>query len=153
MESNPMTDLLGSAKKGVIVPHDPYSHSALLLQHRDEVVKKFTELVSREVLLANIGEDKTLRLYQNDIMILTAAFDMALRDPAMMMVFYPMYYGWLGELAMTRTKDGLERKMQATPSGFQPPQMYGYGMPIDQPESEKAGNFLGNMMGKFQGKK
>jgi hypothetical protein len=54
---------------------------------------------------------------------------MTLREPQLYNLFKQLYYGWKGEIAITRTKDGLERKLQATAGkGYAPRNdMVGYG--------------------------
>jgi len=144
MSSN-MSQYLEQNRKGKTLPDDPFKHATNLMENEQENVAKFTELVDKKILLANISEDRMMRLYQNDIVLLTELFDMAQREPQLKNFFCKIYYGWTGELSLTRTKDGTERKLQAVPGGSYAPkeQLSGYGMNLPQfTEQEDEKNIL-----------
>lgn len=124
--------------KGKYIPKDPFAHATMLIDADTDEVKKFNQLLERQILLANINDDKMLRLYQNDIRILTSLFSIVCREPKIEKFFFEQYYSWKGELALTRTKDGLERKMQANVGGgYQPDNLSGFGEDISyQPEHQ-----------------
>jgi len=121
-----MTNLAAGKER----PHDPYGHAAGLIEDDLEDIRVFSQLCSKQVMLANISDDKLLRLYQNDMILLTNLFDMARREPQLQPFFFVTYYGWLGELKITRAKDGFERWAQANvaATSIQPKgQIQGYG--------------------------
>jgi hypothetical protein len=123
-------DFIGAMQGGKIVPQNAFSHAFTLVDiSSQDDVKNFSAILEKHILLANIGDDRKIRLYQNDIILLTNLFDMASREPALLTLFKQLYFGWKGEIAITRTKDGLERKLQATAGkGYAPRNdMVGYG--------------------------
>jgi len=104
-------------------------------------------------MLGTVSDDTLLRLYQNDAITLTSLFDMARREPSLRMVFNVIYYGWQGELSLTRTKSGIERRMNASLGALVPdPNFVGYGgelqMPEDQTEDDSGG--IGGLIGRFR---
>jgi len=135
-----------SLKRSHIYPDDPYKHAYSMIDNDDDgSLVTFNKLVEKRVLLANISDDRMLRLYQNDVILLCQMLDMARREPQLQNFFLKTYYGWVGELALTRAKDGMERKLQATPGGFQPrSDMGGYGanMPQFQEQEKEETNFF-----------
>jgi len=121
-------------------PKDAYSHATYLISSEDKIIAEFHDLLKKEVMLATISNDQLLKYYQRDITLLVNMFSMALRDPDMAEVFRILYYGWLGELGITRTKDGLERKLQASigQSGYAPREnMLGLGVPAQTQPNEQ----------------
>lgn len=121
-----LKDYFNELNKGYILPKDPYSHSFMLIESgEDEDIRTFARIVDRQILLANISDDRMLKLYQNDVNFLVELFDIARRDAAIASVFLMLYYQWKGELALTRVKDGTERKLQASVSGYKPDQALG----------------------------
>lgn len=119
-------EYLKELSRGYILPKDPYSHSFLLIESgEDEDIRTFAKIIDRQILLANISDDRMLKLYQNDAVILVELFDMARRDESIAPVFLMLYYQWKSELALTRVKDGTERKLQASVSGYKPDQALG----------------------------
>ena len=119
---------------GKYVPRDAFSHAFTMMDIRgNDEVKMFSQILEQHILLSFLGEDKQLRLYQNDIVLLTNLFDMSRRAPELKNFFLNLYYGWKGELALTRTKDGIERRLQATAGkGYQPEAMRGYGQQLEE---------------------
>jgi hypothetical protein len=84
-----------------------------------------------------------LKLYQNDATLLVHFFDMARRDPAFRPLFLMLYYQWKSELALTRVKDGTERKLQASVSGYRPHQaLTGFGEELDFEEEDEEKAFF-----------
>ena len=94
------------------MPKDAYSHATFLLTADPKDVTEFQELLNRHVLLGNISNDRIMRFYQNDIYFLTSFFEMAQRDPGFKKFFKVIFYSWVFEIALTRTKGGLERRLQ-----------------------------------------
>lgn len=137
-------DFVGAMQGGKIVPQNAFSHAFTLvdISTQDEV-KTFSSILEKHILLANLGDDRKIRLYQNDIILLTNLYDMQLREPALYTLFKQLYYGWKGEIAITRTKDGLERKLQATAGkGYAPRNdMVGYGDMLADLDRQEASLF------------
>jgi hypothetical protein len=141
-------EYINKMQQGKPTPKDPYSHATYLISTEEDKIGEFHQLISKEVILASIRDDKVLKLYQRDINILVDLFSMALRDPDMAEVFINRYYGWIGELSITRTKDGSERKLQGAvgQSSYAPKDdMLGFGMP-NAPQGQGGG---ANMIKRF----
>jgi hypothetical protein len=137
-------DFVGAIQGGRIVPKDAFSHAFTLVDiGTSDDVKSFSAILEKHILLANLGDDKKIRLYQTDIVLLTNLYDMQLREPLLYAFFKQMYYGWKGEIAITRTKDGLERKLQATAGkGYAPRNdMVGYGDMLADLERQESSLF------------
>ena len=137
-------DFVGAMQGGKIVPQNAFSHAFTLVDiSTQDDVKNFSAILEKHILLANIGDDRKIRLYQNDIILLTNLFDMAIREPALLTLFKQLYFGWKGEIAITRTKDGLERKLQATAGkGYAPRNdMVGYGDMLADLDRQEASLF------------
>jgi hypothetical protein len=137
-------EYINKMQQGKPTPKDPYAHATYLISTEEDKIAQFHQLISKEVILASIRDDKVLKLYQRDITILVDLFSMALRDPDMEEVFVNRYYGWIGELSITRTKDGAERKLQGAVglSSYSPKDdMLGFGMP-SAPQQGGGGNIL-----------
>ncbi|MCX8171314.1 MAG: hypothetical protein N3E47_05020 [Candidatus Bathyarchaeota archaeon] len=142
---------------GRIIPKDPFSLSYTLLTPEDFNVLA-GDLAEKQVLLSFLGDDMMISLYQNDIDILTRMRNMALRDEKLLSVFLTLYFSWLGTLKLTRAKDGLERKMQASAVGYQPPGMQlseGFGNQFAEElrqaeEDAKRNNPLSKLLSKFK---
>lgn len=147
-------------KDGGYNPKDPFSHAKYLLEEQDDIVfdgrfqPKFHKLVGKMQMLGTVSDDTLLRLYQNDAIILTSLFDMARREPALRMVFNVIYYGWQGELSLTRTKSGIERRMNASLGAMLPdPNFVGFGEGLQMPEEEMQqddSGGLGAIMSRFR---
>lgn len=146
-----MGNLVDNARKGLIVPHDQYSHAASLLRHDTESVNDFTQLLRSEILLANIGTDQMLRFYQIDAKDLTALFSMSKRDESVKLVFNQLYFTWVWELSMTRTLGGTERHLQASAAGYAPSGMSsGFGDQfLEEQETNKKQSILDKTIGKL----
>jgi len=147
------------ARPGSFNPKDPFSHAKYLLEEQDDIIfdgnaqPKFNKLVGKMQMLGTVSDDTLLRLYQNDAIILTSLFDMSRREPALRMVFNVIYYGWQGELCLTRTKSGIERRMNASLGALVPdPNFTGYGqdfnMPEEQAEDDSGG--IGGLISRFR---
>lgn len=134
-----MQSFIGGVSSTKEKPHDPFSHAASLMDEDHNDISAFSQICSKSVILANVEDNKLLRLYQNDIIILTQLYSAALREPELRTLFLTIYYGWLGELKLTRAKDGLELKAQHTVgSSFQPKgMMRGYGPAEESPSGEQ----------------
>jgi hypothetical protein len=130
---NQINKYMDTLRKARVYPDDPFKHAYSLIDTDDDVIVTFSKLVEKRILLANISDDRMLRFYQNDVILLCQFLDMARREPSLENFFLKTYYGWVGELALTRTKDGMERKLQATAGGYAPrSDMAGYGAQMPQ---------------------
>ena len=144
MVENGIASYLRSTMKNRILPDDPFKHAYAILESDDDEIHEFSKLAEKRVLLANISDDKMLRLYQNDMILLCQLFDMSRREDQLRSFFLKTYYGWIGELSLTRAKDGLERRLQASAGGYQPKDMmggYGTGLMQSQETNEEQNFF------------
>lgn len=143
---NEINRYMNTLRKARVYPDDPFKHAFSLIDTEDdEGLVTFSRLVEKRILLANISDDRMLRFYQNDVILLCQFLDMARREPNLQNFFLKTYYGWVGELALTRTKEGMERKLQATAGGYAPrSDMAGYGaqMPQFQQVEKEETNFF-----------
>jgi hypothetical protein len=151
-----MREHIDTLSKGLAPPKDAYSHAHSLLTDDAQAVVAYSQLVNKHVMLANIGNDYLLQLYQTDIRLLTSLFDMTRREPALANFFFTIYYGWRGELSITRAKKGAERKQQANVNvGYKPPEeLTGYGsdMTFGEEDAEE-GNIITNLLNRFKRRK
>jgi len=106
-------DYVKNAFQFKFVPKDQFSHAYFLLTTEPKDVEEFFELINKHALLGNIDSDRLMRFYQNDIYFLTNLFELQRREPALRNLFKVLYTSWIFEIALTRTKKGLERQLQA----------------------------------------
>lgn len=122
-----MDDYFGGVQRGRISPKDPFSHAAWLLTPDDNKLPS-DDVVDKQVQLSYIGEDRMLRLYQNDAMILTQIKNMATREDCLVPVYLVLEGAWRSELKLSRTLKGMERQLQGTTGGaFVPREGFGEG--------------------------
>lgn len=133
-------------------PHDAFSHAHSLIETPDVAVSDFSQLCEKQVLLANIGSDQHIRYYQNDIINLTRMFDWACRDAGLTNFFRCMYYGWIGELQITRTKGGMESQAQHNVAAAfnRGPPMSSYGSEPQQQQQQPEQNLLDKILKRGQ---
>jgi hypothetical protein len=123
-------------------PDSPYSHGAYLLQDDGEDFFTFQSLINKRVLLAFIETSELMAYYQTDIELLMQMFDQARREPALRYPFLVQYNSWIGELSITRAKEGMERKLQANAGGgYQPGHLSGMDLPADNLNKEEKNIF------------
>jgi hypothetical protein len=96
------------------IPNTPFGHGKLLMDTDDEPVQTYQGIVGKSAVLANVKDDKLLKCYQKDQQLLTHILDMARRENTLRHTFWILYYGWTGSLLLTRAKNGMERKLQAS---------------------------------------
>lgn len=121
-----MSEYMKSTAQGGAKPRNEFEHGAYMLDSevkdekfiedeakRQNMIIKFSQVVDKNIQLANIGDDKVLRLYQNDSGIMCDWLDMSIREKFIAHIFAPMYFGWRGELLMTHTKNGKMLDIQA----------------------------------------
>ena len=151
-----LIDFARGIKTGNYIPKDAYSHASYMISADEQTdnydfdKSEFRKLINKHVLLANVNDDRMLRLYQNDVICLTSLFDMALREPRLQELFLELYFGWRAELSLTRIKDGKERTQQAEVNGRVQNQYTGYGEYImdERQREEEEKNFLKNLLNK-----
>lgn len=133
---------------------DVFTHNKWLASPDDELVRTFSKILNKDILMANVGKDAPLRLQQNTGIYMQALLGMALRDPENLLdFFFFRYYSWQTELGLTRTKQGAERKMQAAAArGYQTNEILpGYGSEMIGDEEEQG--FFDALRNKLQPKK
>lgn len=132
-------------------PKDPFEHASYMLD-TEHAVREFSNIVDKQILLSSISDDNLMRLIQNDVHLLTNMFDMAFRDPDFENVFWVCYNSWRGELMLTRTKDGTERKLQgAVQPAYHPNQQVG-GVSLPQQEEDET-NLIKNLLNRGKGRR
>lgn len=152
-----VSNYVDAHRKKRVIPKDQFGHADKLLDTEDILdvkdIVSFSKLVSRQALLANVDSDALLNMYQEDARILTSLLDMARRDSAFEYPFLVLYSSWMGELGLTRTKDGTERILQANVqgAGYHPQQdLGGYGSDLYAQEEESS-SILDNLQSKLGG--
>jgi hypothetical protein len=108
-----LADFVARVNSSKIIPKDPYSHNANLIDTDEKIIPEYNKVVGKHHLLSNVGDDVTLRLYQNDSLLLSWLLSMAKRDKSLIPVYDVLAGVFLSELNLTRAKDGGERKEQA----------------------------------------
>lgn len=147
-------DYFEEVRRGKQYPQDPFQHASSLTdteQDRSFDKHAFSRLIGKQILLSNIGDDRLMRLLQNDVILLTSLYEIARREPEVEPVFLTLYHGWRGELLLTRAKDGAERKLQGTVGTSYTPneRLSGYEMEEEQEQE----NFLKQAFDKMGKKK
>jgi hypothetical protein len=126
--------------KGKVIPKDPFSLSYVMLSDEDEDVLN-NDLATKHVQLAYLGNDRIVRLFQNDVEILTVLRNMAMRDTRLFPFFETLYHSWIGTVKVTKAKDGAERQLQASAVGAYSPSSAelsgGFGEYQPQQEEQK----------------
>lgn len=130
------SDYVKSAFLFRFIPKDQFSHAYYLLSSEPKDISEFQELISKHALLGNIDSDRLMRFYQNDVHFLTNFFEMQQREPALKNFFKVIYTAWVFEVALTRTKKGMERQLQ-TFGPAQPKSVEGFGKLIEQLQKKK----------------
>jgi len=100
-------------QESFISPKDPFAHQYMLLRNHTREVNSFPDLMNPDIVLSNIGDNRTLLVYQRDFRLITRLFDMSLRCIGAKDLFNSLYYGWLGEMRMTSALSGRERDLQS----------------------------------------
>lgn len=140
-------------QRGKITPKDPFSHAAWLLTN-DDSRQPEDDVVDKQIQLSYIGNDKMLRFYQNDAILLTQIKNMAIRDPVLAPVFSVLENSWKSELKLTKVLGGLERQLQGTTGGSYAPRPFeeGFGTQLAEDERERQKNQIGTdtIMGFFK---
>lgn len=118
---------------------DAYTHGKWIAEPDNDLVKTFQKIMNKDMLMASVADDYQLRLQQNTGVFLCALLGMAIREPNLVDFFNFRYGAWKTELQLTRTKNGAERKHQASiAKGYQSPEaLDGYGADLPSPDEEK----------------
>jgi hypothetical protein len=135
----PWKRFTGEMNKGRAYPINEFEHAAYLVDSEKEAITEFSQIVDRSIQLANIDDDRLLRLEQTSAGLMVNFFDMARREPALAKFFEIRYNEWRAELLLTKTKSGSEREKQAavgTKYVQQSRQISGYNLPDAPPENE-----------------
>jgi hypothetical protein len=92
-----IADYIAQVAGGKVIPKDPYSHAFTLADiSGSDDVHRFSQILEKHIILSFLGNDLQLRLYQNDIVLLTNLFDMSRRSPGLSDFFLTLYSGWKG---------------------------------------------------------
>lgn len=106
------------------IPETPYDHAFALLQGDKKEFKSFLDMHSQLSLLSNIGSDRLMAIFQDEMFFHSQFFDMGMKDSEVLGFFELLFATFLNQLSLTRARDGLERKLQvfsgqtASSSGF-----------------------------------
>jgi len=95
------------------IPQDPFSHQYQLINKPPSIIEHEDNIIDSTIQLANIGDKRTMLLYQRDQRLLTRLFDMAQRSDGVKGLFNTLYYSWRGEIKMTSAFKGKERDLQS----------------------------------------
>lgn len=95
------------------VPKDQFSHQFMMIHKPPKEIKRFDDLLSSEILLGNIEDQRTMLLAQRDFYYLNRFYDMGVRSKGVMSLFISLYYPWKGQMRMTSIMEGRERDLQS----------------------------------------
>ena len=97
------------------LPHDQFGHAYTLINNRSRKMEKegFDIIADPQILLGNIKDEKSMKFYQMDVMLLTNILACAINDPVMKVVFDPLWTAFKQEIRSTCNIDGVERSYQA----------------------------------------
>jgi len=109
-------DFVRANRESSISPTNVPEHAYALLGRDESDLNNPRKLLQPQMLLGYIKDSYMIRLHQNSYILLQSLFSMSQRDPRLSGLFNYLYQGWIGEMALTRTKDGMERIMQASVS-------------------------------------
>ena len=122
-------------------PTNAFEHATALLEQGNTDVMVMQDIITYELKLANLSDDRLVMLYQKEGHTLTEMYSMAMRDKRFMGVFKRWFVNYELELATTRAKNAKERDMQGVASSgrYNPNQTPGYGQDLMtmRQESEK----------------
>ncbi len=90
------------------LPHDQFGHAYTLINNRSRKMEKegFDIIADPQILLGNVKDEKSLKFYQMDVMLLTNLLACALHDPVMKVVFDPLWTAFKQEIRSTCNLDG-----------------------------------------------
>ena len=123
------------------LPQNSNEHQYMLVTSDNLRPENFREMLNKHMLLGNISNDQLMRLYQNDINLLTFLFDMGQKNKALKNIFEVLYASWVMEVRFTMVKGGKEREFHNLPSmprgspGFGA--QFSQGMPMDEEKLQK----------------
>ena len=117
--TTPVTEHMRRGHEIGIIPRDPHSHAAMLLQSEQEAIFEFQKMANRSILLARIPKEK-MSVYADAVNNFTQLFAMTIREPQLKQFFEEMWYGFKLELDATRAEGGGEIDAQHNISKFRP---------------------------------
>jgi len=129
-------DFVSKSQRYRYIPTDAFSHASELLSTDTKEATEFSELLNKHVLLGNIDSDELMRFYQIDAYYLTHFFAMGKRNSGMMTLFKQLFSAWIYEIALTRAKGGLERRLQSLLPSM-PQVLRGFGQSFEDREKAK----------------
>jgi len=149
-----MDNYIEQVMKEKQIPRSQWEHAFALLES-EQRNNEYSKLVDSPVQLAHIKDDRLMRLYQNDAILLTHMKAIANRSPEFKPLFEQIYNEWRNEILMSKA-NGNERKLQASVGSNYTPRGsldQGFGQDymnyMQQPQGEeKKGNFLSNLFKK-----
>jgi len=96
-------------------PDNPYGHAWGLVNSPEKKfeVDGFNTLNDPQILLGDIENEKSLRLYQRDLHYLTNMCSIAMNDPMFKTVFETLWQIFKNEVRITSAMGGKERQYQA----------------------------------------
>lgn len=96
-------------------PDNPYGHAWGLVNSPEKKLEidGFNTLNDPQILLGNIENEKSLRLYQRDLHFLTNMCSIAMNDEMFDMVFKTLWQVFKNEVRITSAMGGTERQYQA----------------------------------------
>lgn len=117
------------------IPENQFDHAFSLLMNQNKEVESYSDMINPHTLLGTVDSDTMLRFYQNDILFLSSMFSMGKKSPVVKEIFDMLFNAWIFEVTITRTKGGLERKLQSFPSTS--PAMQGFGKAMEEYERQQ----------------
>jgi hypothetical protein len=127
-----MNEYIRKSVEPNFIPRDPHSHAFSLLKP-EKTPKEIYEILTKDILLANISDDRLLRLYQREAQVLTRIFELMKRNERtqeeLRRVFDVLFVSFEAELGLTRAKDGTERKLQNSFDVEIEPRVTGFKVP------------------------
>lgn len=126
------------------IPHDQYSHKNILITNAEtRDVENYEDFLSKELAIANIQSDEILQLnsahirnVQLQLLDMFKSADQKITREIIKNLFNHFHVSYIAELKTTRSKDGMERELQAEKQREQ----HGSGYTIPEPVHEEAGS-------------
>lgn len=133
------------------IPRSQFEHAYALLES-EQRGNDYSKIVDSPVQLSHIKDDRLMRLYQNDVVLLTHMKAIADRSPEFRPLYIQIYNEWRNEILMSKA-NGNERKLQASVgSNYTPKGSLDQGISADymaplpyEEDNEPKSNFLSNL--------
>ena len=154
-EGDELANFMQEIQKGRIYQENPYAHAEMLLDSEKEelggITAKFSSIVDKDIKLGRISNDELMRYCQKDADYLTNFLSMALREPALKIVFQVLYNSWRNEFILTRAKGGSERDLQSNVmGGLAPGGAEGFGGSLKREDEVEEENFINKIMNRLR---